>query len=809
MAVLVDTAHAATEFDGPTLFERYCFDCHGEGLRKGGVSIDDLLVAEDSPEHRHQWEKAWKIVRGELMPPVGEDQPSDAERLAITQWIEEVKFGVDRNHPDPGRVTIRRLNRMEYEHTVSDLFDADFSLESTFSSDASNARIRLRDRLPPDDTAFGFDKIGDFQTLSPALLEKYFDIAEFVVDQLVVTDGPKVPVQHLGRRLATDRIPETRRTEHHAGVELEHAGRYRIDVQFTLGGWREFGGAFDFTISATGQELTKDVIEVGGQRTHRYSVEVDLNAGPNHLQLATTATKPDAEGNWVYLDLHPRVEMTGPLGGEIRAYPEVHRRIFFNGDAPADPETRREYAREIIRRVADRAFRRPIDEPRLDRLAGIALANEHFESGISQALTAILASPQFLFRAESQPDPDDPQSVHPIDEFALASRLSYLLWLSLPDNELFTLARQGQLRKNLDGQVARMLNDPKAARFFEDFPGQWLRTRNILMTPITNGGGEIDPLRGAMKAETDLLFEHIARNDIDLIELITANYTFVERRLADYYGLSGHNGDGVQRVDLPPGSKRGGILSHGSFLIATSNPNRTSPVKRGLFVLENLLAAEAPPPPPDTPPLDEAGDGGPASPKTVREQLVLHRENKACASCHAHFDPIGLALENFDVIGRWRDRENGELILPDEVTVTGQKLAGIADLRDYFASRKDRFYRGVTEKFLTYALGRGLDPRDAPTVDHITARLLAENGKFSTLLMEVLESPQFQSRRGDHGPSPEAPRLELPTPPPLDQRKGRNTMRALLERQGVFERNPAGESSSPESRPEPEPPANP
>jgi len=798
---------AAAAPDAEVLFERYCYDCHGEGLRKGGVALDKLLEAGEAPENRHQWEKAWKIVRTELMPPAGEDQPTEAERLAITQWIEEAKFGVDRENPDPGRVTIRRMNRMEYEHSVTDLFGTEFSSEGNFSSDATTARIRLRDKLPPDDTAFGFDNIGDFQTLSPALLEKYFDIAEFVVDQVIVTDGPKVPVQNIARGLAVDRIAENRRTEHHANFEVEHSGRYRVDIQFTLGGWREFGGGFDFVLSAGGRELEKDVIEVGGQRTHRYSQEIELNAGPNYLQLATTAIKPDADGKMVHLELQPRIQLTGPLDGEIRSYPEAHRRIFFNGEAPADPEARRDYAREILRRVADRAFRRPTDEPRLDRLIGIAMRNDHFESGISQALTAILASPRFLFRAEAQPEPDDPQSVHLIDEFALASRLSYLLWLSLPDEELASLAREGRLRDNLRPQVERLLADPKAARFFEDFPGQWLRTRNILMTPISRRDEEIGPVRGAMKSETERLFEHIARNDIDLIELITANYTFIDKPLADYYGLP-HPGNGVQRIELPPETRRGGILSHGSFLVSTSNPNRTSPVKRGLFVLENLLAAEPPPPPPDTPALDEAGSGGTASPKTVREQLVLHRESKACASCHAHFDPIGLALENYDVIGRWRDTEQGEPIQPDEVTVTGQKLAGIDDLRNYFASRKDRFYRGTTEKLLTYALGRGIDPMDAPTVDAIAARLLADDGKFSTLLMAVIESPQFQSRRGDDGLSPEAPRVILPTPPPPEERKGRRTMRALLERQARTQPNPL-DFPAPEPTPaEPTPPAN-
>jgi hypothetical protein len=247
------------------------------------------------------------------------------------------------------------------------------------------------------------------------------------------------------------------------------------------------------------------------------------------------------------------------------------------------------------------------------------------------------------------------------------------------------------LRTNLRAQVHRMLADKKSERFFEDFPGQWLRTRNVLMTAISHAD-DLNPVRGAMKRETEMLFEHIARNDLDLIELITADYTFVNNSLVVYYGIKGVEGSGFQKISLTPDSNRGGILTHGSFLVASSNPNRTSPVKRGLFVLENLLAIEPPPPPPDIPPLDDAKVGG-VTPKTVREQLAAHRENKACAACHAHFDPIGVVLENYDLIGRWRTQENGEPIEAQETTTTGETLSGIADLKNYFAERKDKFYR--------------------------------------------------------------------------------------------------------------------
>ena len=350
----------------------------------------------------------------------------------------------------------------------------------------------------------------------------------------------------------------------------------------------------------------------------------------------------------------------------------------------------------------------------------------------------------------------------------MASRLSYLLWLSLPDDELMGLAARGELRENLRPQVARMLGDSRSGRFFEDFAGQWLRTRNVLMTAISRPNG-LDEVRGAMKRETEMLFEHIARSDHDMIELITADYTFLNRELARYYGLPEPPSDGFQRVDLPPDSPRGGILTHGSFLVSTSNPNRTSPVKRGLFVLENLLGAEPPPPPPNTPPLEEPRTfrrrRGEPQPSVV-EQLAKHRENQACAACHAHFDPYGIVLEGYDLTGRWVGGVEYR-----ETTVMGDTLTGSSDLREVIGSNPDKFYRCLTEKLLTYALGRGLEPSDSRLVDGITDQMMAEGGRFSTLLTSVIESPAFLMRRGDDGQLREAAGVAIPEPPALERRR--------------------------------------
>jgi hypothetical protein len=666
---------------------------------------------------------------------------------------------------------------MEYEFTVTDLFGSELTSEEKYSGDAALLNKRLRDRLPPDDTAFGFDNIGDFQSLSPALLEKYFDIAEFVVDNVVSVDGPRHATRVIdSAALKAERDDNEKRTVQVQEFQVDKPGKYRVEVQFTLGGWIDYGGAYDFTLKVDDDEFVNETIEIGGQHTHQYQREKQLTSGAHRVTFTNLAKKSDTKGRLNYLELRPRIRLVGPIDIAPDVYPEAHRRVFFNSTAPVVPAERQAYAKEIVRRVADQAFRRPIDEATLDRLTAMVMRNEQFERGVRDAFSAILTSPRFLFRAELQPQPNDPKSIHPLDEFALASRLSYLLWLSIPDEELRELAATGKLRENLEAQVRRMLADPKSARFFEDFPGQWLRTRNVLMTAITKRDEDINHLRGAMKRETEMLFEHIARNDRDLIELVTADYTFVDQPLAKFYGIKDYQGEGFQKVSLSPESKRGGILTHGSFLISTSNPNRTSPVKRGLFVLENLFATEPPPPPANIPALDDAKAGG-VTPKTVKEQLELHRAEKSCAACHAHFDPIGVALENYDLVGVWRDTERGEPIVPNEKTVTGETLTGIDDLRKLFLARKDKFYGCVTEKLLTYTLGRGLEPSDRPIVEGIADRLAAEGGKFSTLLMAVIKSPAFQLRRGDDGRSKEPPRAIIPKAPPPEQRKGRRRFR--------------------------------
>jgi hypothetical protein len=407
-----------------------------------------------------------------------------------------------------------------------------------------------------------------------------------------------------------------------------------------------------------------------------------------------------------------------------------------------------------------------VDDDTLRRLVGLARQVDQqpgngFEDGVAEAITAILVSPRFLMRAEIQPEPDNPGKIVPIDEYSLASRLSYFLWNSIPDEELLRLAGEGKLRENLRSQVDRLLGDEKSKRFVTNFVGQWLQARDVETLGFDERRilGEKDlgkarnifngRLRQSMRLESENFFAHVLRENRPATELLTANYTFLNETLANWYQIDGVKGSEMRKVDLPKDSKRGGILNQATFQIVTSNPTRTSPVKRGLFVLENFLATPAPPPAPDVPPL-EASAQGKNKDLPLREILKIHASQKLCASCHARMDPIGLALENFNAIGMWRDKENGHPIDTAGQLMTGEKFNDARQLSAILASaRKGDFHRAVTEKLMTYAIGRGVEYYDAPTIDHIVADAEKDGGSLRRILYGIVESAPFQKRRGD------------------------------------------------------------
>lgn len=594
------------------LLQEFCFDCHGEGSKKGGVALDKL--GREQAADRKAWHSVWSNLDAHLMPPSDKPQPTPQQRALLQDWIERGALGLDPEKPDPGRVTVRRLNREEYRNTVRDLTGVDFAVQEHF---------------PPDDTGYGFDTIGDVLNLSPIHLEKYLEAAQVIVE-----------------------------------------------LAFT------------------------------------------------------------------------------PENG-------VRRAIFPEGPPPGDAAALQVYLRGTIRSFADRALRRPVDEPTLDRLCGMAAAEQSFPSGIKRAMLALLASPRFIFRAEIQPEPNNPGRTVLLDEYALASRLSYFLWSSTPDPELLSLAGRGQLRAQLQTQVERMLQDSRSSRFVRNFVGQWLQSRDVETVPIQarvvlglqkqEDGDKVfsSKLRSAMREETERLFQHVLRNKLPAEELFTANYGFLNQTLAAFYGIRGVKGTDFQKVDFPEGTHRRGLLGQGTFLVVTSNPTRTSPVKRGQFVLENLLGAPAPPPPPNIPPLE---GGGKAGKQSMRQLMELHRADALCASCHARMDPIGLALEEFNALGQHRSEGEGAPVDTAGQLVTGEKFNNAEELIQLFGTtRKHDFYRCLSEKLLTYAIGRGLEASDIPNVRQLVGAMEAQGGRLSALLQAVVESAPFQKRRGAGG----------------------------------------------------------
>ncbi|PAW82918.1 MAG: hypothetical protein B9S33_14395 [Pedosphaera sp. Tous-C6FEB] len=489
-----------------------------------------------------------------------------------------------------------------------------------------------------------------------------------------------------------------------------------------------------------------------------YEVKLRLPAGKHRLSVATFRIKAglSAEEATQFRAGKERrgmvfvhyLEIEGPPDSAAEQLAENHRRIF---SRPATKETAPQVAREVIGAFARRAYRRPVTAVEVERLMKLyELGQKHgesFEGSVAQALKAVLVSPHFLFRGELQPEPDNPKAVHSVNEFSLASRLSYFLWSSMPDEELLKLAERGQLRNHLEAQVRRMLKDPKSRSLVENFAGQWLQLRNLaIVQPDKKLFPSYDAkLRAAMQRETELLFEHVVREDRSVFEFLTADYTFVNERLAKHYGLAGVTGDEFQRVSLK-GQPRAGVLTHASILTLTSNPTRTSPVKRGKWVLENLLATPPPPPAPNVPELDDQKE----LTGTLRQRMEQHRANPNCASCHTKMDAIGFALENYDGIGGFRARDAGAAIDPSGELSATDKFNGPVELANLLArQKKDDFIRCLVEKLLTYSLGRGLEYYDRPATKDIADGLAKRRHTFSGLVLEVVNSVPFQKRRGE------------------------------------------------------------
>ncbi len=744
------------------LLENYCFECHGDGESKGDFSMDARTDLNAHLSDRKHWLPVWQNLRSQVMPPSDKDQPSAEEKRKLLSWIEKSVFKLDPNNPDPGRVTIRRLNRTEYQNAVYDLLGVEYDTREIF---------------PPDDTGHGFDNNGAVLSMSPLLMEKYITAADEVV-ALALPDGAAAQVPRVdmdGKNFTDPGNPkvsgswlafsksQTVKLNH----ELQRDGDYQVDVEYSIHGASE--ATTDeavIELSAAGQTVGEATLSWDQRRMIELSGKVNLQKGSQAFEIKVTPKRrPLAGEEELYLKIQ-RVVVRGPLGGEQKEYAKGYRMIFVDGPAPEEKGGRERYARKIMRSFVSRAFRKPLDDQTINRL--IAIVNEvsrepgkSFQDGIKQAIATCLTSPRFLFRVEFQPEPNNPAKIVPLDEYSLASRLSFFIWGSVPDDELLSLAFNTKLRVNLAAQVDRMLRDPRSKRLVKNFVGQWLQARDVETVPVSaksilgtatnrEAAEKFDSrLRFDMQQETEMLFDFILRQNRPAEELISARYSFLNERLAKFYGIKNVSGEDFQLIDLAEHPERGGILTQGTFLMVTSNASRTSAVKRGLFVLDNLLGTPPPPPPPNIPKLEDAAIPGNSHP-TQREMMEIHRKKPECRSCHARMDPIGLGLENFNALGQFRTKEHGKAIDASGQLLTGEKFSDVATLKEILASkRKSDFHRTLAEKLLTYAIGRGIEYYDATTIDQLTDRMANNGGKISDLVQGIVQSSPFQKRRGD------------------------------------------------------------
>jgi mono/diheme cytochrome c family protein len=755
-AAPTDVSPSAFARDVVPFLEKNCLRCHGEKVKKANLALhlyrDEKAVAKD----RKTWERVLHMVEEGEMPPSGRPRPPAADVEAFTRSVHGVFDRADRaDRADPGRVTVRRLNRAEYNNTIRDLVGIDFNPAEDF---------------PADDVGNGFDNIGDVLSLSPVLMERYLAAAESIVQRaIIVGDPPRPPRRHLPALFLSPSIGRevpNRSLDSKGDLSTLYKvlvpGEYRLRTR----AWGRQAGdepvCLAFTID--GKEVSVDDVKATeGKKDHYESPLIKLEAGEHRAAVAflnpftdPKAGKPEEAKRALFVEY---LELEGPMD----TYPPSHKRIM----ACDATLPKREQARQILTRFATRAYRRPATPAEVERLLTLVDAaqarGDRWEAGVQTALEAVLVSPKFLFRVELDDRPDT-AGPHALDEYQLACRLSYFLWSSMPDDELVDLAGKMQLTANLDGQVRRMLKDPKAHALVDNFFMQWLQLRRLntfapdpKLFPSFN-----EELRASMLKETDLFVSEVVREDRSILDLIDADFTYLNRTLARHYGISDTNGnrrgekpvrpDGRPifgreffRVSLPD-RERGGLLTQASVLTVTSNPTRTSPVKRGRWVLEQILGEPPPPPPPNVPELAETPQAVLSG--SLRQRMEQHRANPSCAACHARMDALGFAFENFDAIGALRTKDGDFAIDPSGTLPDGQSFKGPAELKTVLKGKKDLFARCLAEKMLTYALGRGLEPYDRPGVEKITAALARDDYRFSTLVLEIARSDPFRLRRG-------------------------------------------------------------
>jgi mono/diheme cytochrome c family protein len=740
---------SASAFQAATrsLFEDTCNLCHNPTDAEGGFDSSKYTSVESLLSEREGWERILAKLRSGEMPPSGIARPKS--RIdGLVKFLDTELARADASVvPDSGRVTIRRLNRTEYANTIRDLLAVDFSADKNF---------------PVDDSGDGFDNIGDVLTVSPILMEKYLSAAERIAERAVAAEPLPKPIKveyslklETLRQLDPSHVEATHRFDYDAEYELVVGltGQRPLGAKpVTLGVWVD--GKLTHTTQAETGPSSLVYFEPYSEKRFR----VPLPEGDHTLRLGfigdafveTLAKEQlyDRKANkWI-----GSLTVVGP-------FPSKQLKPSRKKILVCAPTNGKACVERILSTLAQRAYRRPVTGPEvaaLTQFVGLATAEgQSVEQGIALALQAMLVSPHFLFHIERDRYPSDPSQVHRISDVELASRLSYFLWSSMPDDELLSAAIRGRLNtpEGLDAQVKRMLRDPKAFALAENFAGQWLEIRNLdTIRPDPERFPAWSPeLRDAMRAETQLFFASVLGNNRPIADFLDARYSFLNESLASYYGIAGVAGPEFRRVELRT-NERGGVLGHGSVLAVSSYPTRTSVVIRGKYILQNLLGAPPPPPPPDVPALDEQAVVTSAS---LRQQMEAHRANSVCASCHSRMDPLGFGLENYDAIGKWRTEDGGLPVDSSGTLPSGESFSSPSEMREVLRGMLPDFARCLTEKMLTYALGRGLQTYDKPTVRAITKRLASTGYGFQTLVYEIVHSLPFRSRRAELAASSE------------------------------------------------------
>lgn len=724
---------------GQEVLDQYCITCHNDRARTGGLALDthDLNDVAEAPE---VWEMVVRKLRGGMMPPAGARRP---ERAVLDGFVAQLEDRLDAAwaaNPNPGAPGLHRLNRTEYANAIRDLL---------------GLRLDVSTLLPSDDASEGFDNIADSLSISPSLVEGYVSSA-MKISRFAVGDVTMLPYR-------TDyNVPQNLRQDRHLeGLPLGTLGGLVIEHTFPLDAEYQISGGGGSLLMIDGER-----IETGGGgrggfgRGGRGGTRVFVTAGPHTLTSAVVETRRTGGVDGIYsAPVTARgvsgITINGPYDATGPGTTPTREKIFIC--RPQTPDQDLPCAREILSSLAERAFRQPVSEAEVDNLIrfyqeGKAEGDGDFETGIQHGLARILVAPKFLYRFESQPDGLREGEIYSLSDLELASRLSFFLWSSIPDDELRNLAIEGRLSDPdvYSRQVRRMLEDPKSVALIDNFASQWLSLRELAQVTPEKGDWD-DNLRYSFTQETRLLFRDIMREDRSVVELLDPDYTWVDERLAEHYGIPEIRGSYFRKVELAPDSPRRGLLGQGSVLTVTSIPNRTSPVVRGKWILENVLGVPAPEPPPG---VNTNLDPDPniTESSSLRQRLESHRSNPVCASCHQIMDPIGLSLEHFDLTGQWRDLDDGVAIDSSGVLVDGTPIEGSVDLREAVLTRSDTFVRTMTEKMLMYAVGRPVEYYDLPTVRAIDREARENDYRFSSLVLGVAESPAFRMRvAGEEG----------------------------------------------------------